>query len=307
MLITHTDSENAKSMMVDYHIGTLDDDAAAALAGGDESTESDPTRAVFLQPKVWTKAILEKRTTLSHDTKLFTFKLDHDDQAIGLPTGQHLMMRLREPATREAIIRAYTPMSEVTDKGRLNVLIKIYFDAADRPGGKMTQALNAIPLGHFVDFKGPVGKFEYLGKGICSISGKERKVKRFIMICGGSGVTPIFQVLRAVMTDRQDETKCLLLDGNRTEEDILCRQELDDLTALDPQRCQLVHTLTRASPSWTGRRGRLDETLFKAEVGPCKETRGDDLVLICGPEAMESSVRTIFYGMGWKDEDLLFF
>ncbi|KAI9167246.1 Nitrate reductase [Paramyrothecium foliicola] len=300
-------SENAKSMMVDYHIGTLDAAAQASLAGGDEATESDPTRAVFLQPKVWTKAILEKRITLSHDTKLFTFKLNHPEQAIGLPTGQHLMMRLREPATREAIIRAYTPMSEVTDKGKLDVLIKIYFDRPERQGGKMTQALNAIPLGHFVDFKGPIGKFEYLGKGICNISGKQRKIKRFIMVCGGSGVTPVFQVLRAVMSDPEDATKCLLLDGNRTDEDILCRTELDALSALDPQRCRLLHTLTKPGPTWTGRKGRLDKALFEVEVGPCTQVGGDDLVLVCGPESMESSVRDMLYGMGWKEEDLLFF
>jgi len=31
------------------------------------------------------------------------------------------------------------------------------------------------------------------------------------------------------------------------------------------------------------------------------------MVLVCGPEALEGAVRGIFKGMGWKEEDVLFF
>ena len=139
------------------------------------------------------------------------------------------MLRLRDPVTREAIIRSYTPISETSAQGFLDVLVKIYFDTAERKGGKMSQALDQLPLGHFVDFKGPVGKFEYRGRGLCSVNGRERKVKSFFMVCGGSGITPIYQVFRAIVRDRSDETKCVLLSGNRGVEDILCKAELDAL------------------------------------------------------------------------------
>jgi len=301
--------------MPEYHIGSLDEASLAVLADADASVEADPSsepRAVFLQSKVWSKAILASKRPISDDTKVFSFTLDHPEQSIGLPTGQHLMMRLRDPATREAIIRAYTPISEERlAKGCLDVLVKIYRDSADRKGGRMTQALDAIPVGHFVDFKGPVGKFEYLGKGQCTISGRGRKVQRFIMVCAGSGITPIFQVLRAVLSDKDDVTRCLVLDGNRVEEDILCREELDAMAAANPDRCRLLYTLTRPGPDWTGRTGRMDRALFDAEVGQCMNTTtqgaGGDLVLICGPESMEKSVHEIFLGLGWKDNDLLFF
>lgn len=242
--------------MPDYHVGTLDKDALATLSG--EVEETDPSRGVFLDPKAWTKAVLQDKIRVSADSKVFRFKLDHEDQQIGLPVGQHLMMRLRDPATREAIIRAYTPVSEGTDKGILDVLIKVYYDTPERKGGKMTQALDALPVGHFVDFKGPVGKFEYLGNGLCSVGGKQRSVRRFNMVCGGSGVTPIFQVLRALSKDVQDPTECVLLDGNRVEEDILCRVQLDAFLDSAKHRCRLVHTLTQprirglaAGAAWT--------------------------------------------------------
>ena len=39
----------------------------------------------------------------------------------------------------------------------------------------------------------------------------------------------------------------------------------------------------------------------------CEAQNGEELVLICGPGALEKSVHAILNEMGWKDEDLLFF
>ncbi|KAM3526693.1 hypothetical protein NHJ13051_003312 [Beauveria bassiana] len=301
-------SENAKAMMPQYHIGTLNDAARKALEGSaEESPASDPTRAVFLQPKYWSKAILETKTDVSSDSKIFSFRLDHAAQSIGLPTGQHLLVRLRDPATREAVIRAYTPLSETHAKGQLDILIKIYRDVPGQPGGKMTQALDSIPLGHFVDIKGPVGKFEYLGKGHCTVSGTSRHVRRFVMICAGSGVTPIFQVLRAVTGDAQDETECLVLDGNRCEKDILCRGELDAMVASAPARTTLLHKLSRPDASWCGLRGRMDKEYLEEHIGGFRKSDGREMVLVCGPAALEETVRSVLGEMAWKPEDMLFF
>ncbi|PMD47365.1 hypothetical protein L207DRAFT_478405 [Hyaloscypha variabilis F] len=301
-------SETAKGMMQKYHIGSLDEASRAILQNGDEvPSEASEPREIFLQSKTWTKAILSSKQEISSDTRIFNFTLEHENQTIGLPIGQHLMMRLRDPVTREAIIRSYTPISEGTDKGLLRVLVKVYFDTKERAGGKMTKALDAIPLGHFVDFKGPIGKFEYLSRGHCTISGKPRFIKRFVMICAGSGITPIFQVLRAVLKDPEDKTRCLVLDGNRLEEDILCKEDLDGLIKGNEDRCRLLYSLTKPTEGWVGLRGRVSKELLEKEVGACREQNGQELVLICGPETLEKSVHGFLNDMGWKDEDLLFF
>ncbi|KAI8635251.1 nitrate reductase [Xylariaceae sp. FL1651] len=301
-------SENAKAMLVDYHIGTLDKTSQGLLSTGETAApESAVPRDVFLDHKVWAKAVLAAKTSVSPDTKIFTFDLEHAGQAVGLPVGQHLMMRLRDPVTREAILRAYTPISASGARGRLDVLIKVYRDTDAQKGGRMTQALDALPLGHFVDFKGPHGKFEYLGRGLCSVSGRERKVRRYVMICGGSGITPIFAVLRAVLADRDDPTACVVLDGNRSEEDILCKAELDALLIGNEHRCRLSYVLSRPGPAWAGGRGRIDKDLIVKEVGTSMSAEGEDMVLVCGPKPLEESVRSIFTSMGWKDEDMVFF
>jgi nitrate reductase (NAD(P)H) len=305
-------------MMPQYHIGTLDNASIAALSSDDSARAPDASiNAVFLQPKSWVKATLSAKRTVSWDTRIFTFALASPEQSLGLPTGQHLMIRLRDPVTREAIIRSYTPISHESTKGHVDVLVKVYFPSSDgkSAGGKMSLALESIPVGHSIDFKGPIGKFEYLERGRCTVNGKERKVKSFVMICGGSGVTPVYQVFRRVMQDQEDNTHCTLLDGNRLVEDILVKDDLDKHAEGNDHKCKLVYTLTKPNEEWQGLKGRIGEDLLKEHAHPelehlkaaSEEEVGGRMALICGPEAMETTVRGILTDLGWKSEELLFF
>ncbi|KAK2603990.1 hypothetical protein QQS21_003826 [Conoideocrella luteorostrata] len=300
-------SENAKAMMSIYHIGTLDATSHAALANRTAEAERDATRPVFLQPKKWSTALLESKIDVSPESKMFTFKLDFEQQKIGLPVGQHVLMRLRDPASREAIIRAYTPISRGDATGTLEFVVKIYHDTPTQKGGRMTQALGSIPVGHFVDFKGPLGKFEYVGGGMCRISGKIRQVKRLILICGGTGVTPIYQVVRSVADGASDKTDCLVLNGNRREEDILCRSEMDALVHEANGRIRLLHSLSQPSKTWAGRRGRIDKDLLAKEVRSPETNGKTAMVLICGPKALEEATQNILLELGWREEDMFVF
>lgn len=297
-------SETAKAMMPTYHIGSLDDAAKTALTEIEPEIESDaPAREIFLQPRAWNKAVLHGKRIVSWDTRIFRFKLQHDEQRLGLPVGQHLMVRLRDPVTREAIIRSYTPISEINDKGFMEMLVKVYFDTPGGKGGKMSQAMDALPIGHFIEMKGPIGKFEYCGHGKCTVNGNPRQVKNFVMICGGSGITPIYQVFRDVMQNPEDQTHCIVLDGNRLYEDILCKEELDALSNGNDHKCKVLHTLTKAKDDWKGLRGRITGKLVEEH---CVKSN-DTLVLICGPEALEKSMHTALLEQGWEDDQLLFF
>ncbi|KZF23362.1 hypothetical protein L228DRAFT_210114 [Xylona heveae TC161] len=297
-------SETAKKMMPKYHIGSLDEKSKTILEQGEAQSDGPAEkRSTFLQSRAWTTAALVEKKQISWDTRVFMFQLEHDEQTLGLPVGQHLMVRLRDPVTREPIIRSYTPISEMNQSGRLEMLVKIYFETPKAKGGRMTMALDSLPLGHGVEFKGPIGKFEYLGRGRCSINGVVRTVKSFVMVCAGSGVTPIFQVFRAVMQDPEDGTRCTVFDGNRMVEDILCRDDLEQIATANPGRCNLIFTLSQACEGWTGLKGRVTGELIQKHCTPDPET----LVLVCGPQALEKSIHADLISQGYKDSDLLFF
>jgi len=294
--------------MQDYHIGSLDEEGRVALAGDEVQPDpkAEPT-AVFLEPRTWKRANLDSKSTVSWDTRIFRIKLEHEAQTLGLPTGQHLMMRLRDPVTREAIIRSYTPISETAQAGFMDILVKIYFDTKEQKGGKMSQAMDTLPVGHFIEFKGPIGKFEYLGDGHCAINGAKRHIDTFLMICGGSGITPIYQVFRAIMQNKQDPTRCVMLDGNRLVEDILCKADLDAYAKDNEEKCKLLYTLTKAPEDWRGLKGRIAAPLLREHAERESICKGSAMVLICGPEALEKSVHQALLEIGWKDDDLLFF
>lgn len=59
-------------------------------------------------------------------------------------------------------------------------------------------------------------------------------VKQFGLICGGTGITPMYQVIKAILDNPADKTNVVVLFGNKTEEDILLRQELEGIMT-DPR------------------------------------------------------------------------
>ncbi|RSL59355.1 hypothetical protein CEP54_007289 [Fusarium duplospermum] len=294
-------SDEAQEWLPAYHIGSLD---LAPRPAKDLVTDQSQRRP-FLRPDIWQQVTVLEKRQLSHNTILLTLKWNHCEE-FGLPIGKHVLLRARDPVSGSSIVRAYTPIAARDGIGEVDLLIKIYPKTDGRAGGKMTTTLDSMPIGTTLELKGPVGRFEYLGKGKCHVSGNTRQVNRFILVSAGSGLTPMLQVLRAIAKDAEDSTECLLLYGNRHEEDILCRQELESMDALDGRRVRVIHTLSSPSASWSGQRGRLGRELLEAEVERPKPDV-TDLVLLCGPSAMETAIKHVLQAGGWTDEQVVSF
>ena len=54
------------------------------------------------------------------------------------------------------------------------------------------------------------------------------------MIAGGTGITPMYQVIKAVLKQADDDTQLALLYANQSPDDILLFEELQSL-ARDPR------------------------------------------------------------------------
>lgn len=61
------------------------------------------------------------------------------------------------------------------------------------------------------------------------------------MIAGGSGITPLYQILHSIITDGADTTQVSLLFANKTESDILLYGELKAYAKLN--KIKLFFTL----------------------------------------------------------------
>ena len=113
------------------------------------------------------------------------------------------------------------------------------------------QHLDGMGVGQCIDFRGPNdGLLTYRGRGVFAVKKDKksapdlRRVRRVSMIAGGSGITPMLQVITAVLNDPADATEMALLYANRTEGDILVRPELEAYRREHPHRFRVWYTLS---------------------------------------------------------------
>ena len=321
-------SKRAWSMLDEWYIGDLAPASADAPPPPTPQetqalrTSLDLARAaahswdgpVALDPKKRVPFKLLQRTELNHNTRLLRFALQSPQHVLGLPVGQHVFVS----ATIDGrlVMRAYTPVSVNADKGVCDLLIKVYFRGTDPEfplGGAMSQHLDTLRPGDSVDMKGPLGHIDYLGRGAFDISNAKVRATRVAMVAGGTGITPMYQLILAMLGDPADTTRIWLLYANRSEDDILLGAELDALAAAHPGRFSLTHTLSRPSnaAAWRGCTGRVSAEMVAAHLPPARvegDASGDvALGFLCGPGGMQDACYRHLYALGYPDERVLTF
>ncbi|KAF9455798.1 hypothetical protein BDZ94DRAFT_1276612 [Collybia nuda] len=294
-------SAEAQEQMSKFHIGTLVKEGAV--------TTTSVSDVSFLSKTQWKKVVLKSIEIASHDSRYYRFALENASQPLGLPIGQHVFVRMikKTPATivdgvavaaqEEVIQRAYTPTSQPNALGEIELLLKLYLPTPTIPGGKMTTLFDKMQVGDNIELKGPLGSFTWLGKGTALWKGKERKVKQIGMICGGSGITPMLQVLRGVFQDKEDtETKVSLIYANKSEIDILCRREIEELLESAGDRYHLHYTLNNPPEVWQYSQGFVNAGMMREHLPAPAE---DSLMMICGPPGMINGAKASLTENGW--------
>ncbi|MBN3307023.1 NB5R1 reductase, partial [Amia calva] len=227
---------------------------------------------------------------ISHDTRRFRFSLGDAEKVLGLPVGKHVYLSARIDGN--LVVRPYTPVSSDDDKGFVDLVVKIYFKNVNPKfpeGGKMSQYLESLEIGDMVDFRGPGGLLEYKGHGQFAVqldkkSEAEMKSACSVgMIAGGTGITPMLQLVRAIMKDPTDKTTCHLLFANQTEKDILLRDELQEIQVRHPGRFQLWFTVDKAPTDWDFSEGFIGADMIQEHLPAPSD---DSLILMCGPPPM---------------------
>lgn len=244
---------------------------------------------------------LGERVNLSHDTVRFRLMLPKSAPVLGLPVGQHFKIMCPNPKGKvagqwngredpedgeEEIERKYTPTTSDDDIGFADLVIKVYKGGViDRfpDGGKMSQYFDSLKVGDRVKMSGPWGTHEYMGRGLFKSGRKEHKCTKVGMMAGGTGITPMLQVMAAILKDSEDETTISLLYANQTEDDILVRDMLESLQAKHPTRLKIWYTVDRAPPGWKYSEGFITAEMIAAHL-PAPST--DTLILMCGPPPM---------------------
>lgn len=108
------------------------------------------------------------------------------------------------------------------------------------------------------------------------------------MIAGGTGITPMLQIIRAALKNPADKTKLSLIYANVTAEDILLKKELDELAATHPKRFTVFYVLNDPPHGWHGGVGFVTREHIQKHMPPSNH---DIKVLMCGPPPMMNAMK----------------
>lgn len=235
---------------------------------------------------------LAQRIKISPDTFRFRFELPSAQHILGLPIGQNI--QVRAVIDSKEVIRAYTPVSSDDDVGFVDLLIKVYFKNVHPNfpnGGLVSQYIHDLKVGETLDVRGPTGRLLYYSPGkfgtrLDKISDYSPvSAKQVNMIAGGSGITPMLQIIKAILKNPDDLTSIRLLYANRSVDDILLREELESIRDAYPHRVKIWYTLDVAPSDgkWKYGIGFITEAMIKNNLYAESDST---LTLICGPPPM---------------------
>lgn len=246
---------------------------------------------------------LYHHATPSNYLHSYRFALPTPKSILGLPIGQHISISANLPqpdGTTKEILRSYTPISGDHQPGFFDLLIKSY------PTGNISKYMASLTVGESIKIKGPKGAMVYT----------PNMVRHFGMIAGGTGITPMLQIIRAVIRGRAtgDKTEIDLIFANVNAEDILLKDDLDELARSD-KGFRVYYVLNNPPEKWTGGVGFVTPEMitvsFQSRVPytyKCTNSlqqylpkpASDIKLLLCGPPPMIRAMKTAAADLGFE-------
>ena len=273
---------------------------------GGVTVSKDGGIPTLVNPRQKVRVPLVGKFPISHDTYRFRFGLPSERHFLGLPVGKHIVVYA--VIGEKLCARSYTPTTLDDTFGHFDLVVKVYRKLPPRfpEGGRMSQHLASLRVGDCIDIKGPTGEVVYEGKGRFVVMGREvREAKHIALLAGGTGITPMYQVIQAVVRDREDGTRMSLVYANRTPGDILFREELDELARLS-DKLTVWYTVDGGEPAdWPFSVGFIDAEMVRQHLpaaGP------ESIALVCGPPGLVNHCCVpILKGEGYPDHRILVF
>lgn len=121
--------------------------------------------------------------------------------------------------------------------------------------------------------------------------------KRLGMVAGGTGITPMYQLIRAICEDKTDDTQVSLIYANRSPEDILLRTQLERYQQMAPKKFKIYYVVDNAPQGWTGGVGRMSKQTLQDNLPPAS---ADTKVLLCGPPPMINATKKNLTDLGFE-------
>jgi len=226
------------------------------------ASASPEQKANNLSPSEFRPFKLVEIANVTHDTNTFVFHVDKPE----IPCSSFVLARGPNKEGKETI-RPYTPV--MVEDQRLSLMIKQY------KTGNLSEHIFGLKVGDTLDLKGPIEKFKF----------EPGKNKNVCFIAGGSGITPLLQIVRASLAAKKEQSNLYLVFANKTPGDILMKSYLDNLSKTNPNFKIKYLVENQVQPSMV--EGRVTKDLLKSFFPAPSE---DVKVYVCGPDPMMAAI-----------------
>lgn len=163
------------------------------------------------------------------------------------------------------------------------------------PGGVMSNHINdEFKAGDQIEVMEPMGMF--------TTNYDLNATRRAIFFGGGSGITPLYSLLRSVLI-KEPQSSVALVYGNRSEDYIVFKRQLEELKAQYPDRFDLIHILEEDPSGYAQYTGRPTPEMIGQIADQLKVTP-DTECYICGPEPMMDVTAGGLKTIGIKEEQI---
>lgn len=196
----------------------------------------------------------------THGVKSFRFRVN---EGADFKPGQFFFVTIKIEGKEET--KHFSFSNSPTEKGYVEFTKRI-------TESRFSKALDNLKIGGWAKLRMPYGAFTFEGE-----------YEKVAFLSGGIGITPIRSICRFV-TDTKLPTDIILFYGNNKEEDIIFRQDLNEISSIN-KNVRIVYTLTSPDidrQSWRGRVGYIDDKMIREEIADYKER----VFYICGPPKM---------------------
>ncbi|CCH59139.1 hypothetical protein TBLA_0B02970 [Henningerozyma blattae CBS 6284] len=236
------------------------------------------TRLKSITVNGWHELELMEQTLISKNSAIYRFRMKSNVDFLDFAPGQHLAVRVKIEG--KEYVRTYTPISPRHERGFFDIIVKSY------PDGTVSKYFAGLVPGQTVEFQGPVGKLNYV----------PNSSKEIGFIAGGSGITPLLQLVNEIVTVPEDFTKIKVIYLNETENDILLREELNEMSDKYPN-FQIAYVLHKPHQDWPGYTGYITKELMEKHLPAADD---DNRLFMCGPKGMNDMALNFASELGWK-------